>query len=190
MDALSGERELVRRFQSGDAAAFGALMSHYEPYVLGMVRRMVPDRSRAEDLCQETFLKVLGGLGRFRGESGLKTWIFRIAHNVVTDHLRAADGAVESLDERAEAGVEPADPAPPPPERLDEQALRRAMERAMGELVPVQREVLHLLYWQELSVAEIAQVLDMPEGTVKTHLFRGRKALRRYAAAFAPGGAP
>lgn len=190
MDGLSGERDLVRRFQAGEAAAFGAIMSHYEPYVLGMVRRMVPDRSRAEDLCQETFLKVLKGLGRFRGESGLKTWIFRIAHNVVADHARAAEPVAESLDARAEAGSDPPAPAPAPPDRLDERALRLALERAMGELVPVQREVLHLLYWQEFTVAQIAEVLGLPEGTVKTHLFRGRQALRRHAAAFAPGGAP
>ncbi len=188
MGALSGEGELVRRFQGGDAAAFEVLMSHYEPYVLGMVRRMVPDRSRAEDLCQEVFLKVLGGLGRFRGESGLGTWIFRIAHNVVTDHARAAEPAAESLEARAEEGLEPVDPAPPPLRGLEEERLRRAVETAMGELVPVQREVLHLLYWEELSVAEIAKVLDLPEGTVKTHLFRGRRALRRSAAGRASGG--
>lgn len=178
MEPLPGEKEWVRRFQSGDASAFVAIMNHYEPYILGLLTRLAGDRSRAEDLCQETFLKALKGLHAFRADSALKTWLFRIAHNTATDHLRAADPETQSLEERAEDGLFPEAPAPDPLARLEEAQMRNAVEGAMGGLPQQQKEILHLFYWDELSVAEIGQAMRMPEGTVKTLLFRGRQALR------------
>ncbi len=191
MERLPGEPELVRRFQNGDHSVFGAIMAHYEPYVLGLFKRMTPNGAQAEDLCQETFLKVLKGLGGFKGQSGLKTWIFRIAHNLACDSFRSPKGKEDSLDQIAEEGAgEPKGAGPLPPESLDESSLREAIEKAMEILPSNQREILHLLYWEELSVAEISKVLAIPEGTVKTHLFRARKALRRNASLLVAGGAP
>lgn len=190
MEKLAGELELVRRFKNGDHSVFGAIMAHYEPYVLGLLMRMAPNRAQAEDLCQETFLKVLKGLNRFKGGSELKTWIFRVAHNVAFDSFRSPESRADSLDALAEDGMQdPVAHAPLPSDNVDEGAMRQAVEKALGNLPRTQREVLHLLYWEELSVADIAKVLDIPEGTVKTHLFRGRKALRRDAALLLAGGA-
>lgn len=186
MESLPDERRWIARFQAGDSSAFETIMSHYEPYVLGLLWRMTGDRARAEDLCQETFIRVLKGLPRFRGESGLKTWIFRIARNTGTDLFRASDPATEPLDE--EAGAH-STPSPQDPSRsLERDQIRALVERAMAALPPIPKSVLHLFYWDELSVAEIASVLNLPEGTVKTHLFRGRKALRESALGFASGG--
>ena len=178
MEALPGERELVRRFQAGDASAFVGIMNHYEPYILGLLTRLTGDRSRAEDLCQETFLKALKGLPRFRSDSSLKTWLFRIAHNAVTDAVRASEPGSHSLEEMEEHDRTPETPQKGPEARLEEAQVRRAVEAAMASLPQQQREVLHLFYWDELTVAEIAQALRMPEGTVKTLLFRGRQAMR------------
>jgi len=178
MEALPGERELIRRFQAGDASAFVAIMNHYEPYLLGLLHRLTGDRSRAEDLCQETLIKALKGLPRFRSDSSLKTWLFRIAHNVVTDSVRGADPAGQSLEEMDERGRTPEAPHSGPQARIEEAQMRRAVERAMAGLPQQQREVLHLFYWDELSVSEIAAAMRMPEGTVKTLLFRGRQAMR------------
>ena len=178
MEALAGELEWVRKFQAGDAAAFGIIMNHYEPYILSMLTRLAGDRTRAEDLCQETFIKALKGLTSFRRDSSLKTWLFRIAHNTFTDHLRAEGPGTESLEGRAEAGIQSAETSKDPQARMEESQVREAVETAMQILPQQQREVMHLFYWGELSVGEIAQAMRMPEGTVKTLLFRGRQALR------------
>lgn len=189
MGELAGEEELVRRFQAGDTSAFGKLLAHHEPFVLSLLRRLVRDPATAEDLCQETFLRVLRGLPHFRAESGLRTWIYRVAHNAATDHLRGR-GPDDSLDSRAEEGFEPSAPGPTPTASVEEGELRKAVEEAMETLPAVQREVLHLLYWEDLSVAEIARATGMPDGTVKTHLFRGRQALRGKVVGLCSGGVP
>ncbi len=178
MEPLTGEREWIRRFQSGDASAFVAIMNHYEPYILGLLTRLAGDRTRAEDLCQETFLKALKGLPSFRRDSSLKTWLFRIAHNTATDQARAEGHENDSLDQREETGLQTHSNAPSPQSRVEEAQMQRSVEEAMASLPQSQREVLHLFYWDELSVGDIASALRMPEGTVKTLLFRGRNALR------------
>ncbi|MEW5765621.1 MAG: RNA polymerase sigma factor [Acidobacteriota bacterium] len=187
MERLPGEDGLVRRHLSGDPRAFDAIMRHYEPYVLGLLWRMAGERSAAEDLCQETFLKVLKGLPSFRGGSSLKTWIYRIAHNVWTDRLRARDPEETGGEEHPAYRVA-ADPRTPLG-RVEDAQIRMALEAAMADLPRAQREALHLFYWDDLSVEEVAQALSVPEGTVKTLLFRGRRALREKVA-LQLGGAP
>ncbi len=189
MDPLPDEKQWIKRFQGGDAAAFARIMGHYEPYVLGLLWRMTGDRHTAEDICQEVFIKVLKGLGRFRTDSSLKTWIFRIAHNAGLDHKRG-EKPTESLADRDEplAGRDEGRDLQPLA-RMEDAQLRKAIERALEALPALPREVLHLFYWDELSVAEIGTILDIPEGTVKTHLFRGRKALREQVLQSKLGGA-
>ena len=178
MEPLAGEKEWVLKFQSGDASAFVAIMNHYEPYILGLLTRLAGNRERAEDLCQETFLKALKGLSSFRRDSSLKTWLFRIAHNTAMDQARADGPGTDSLDEREEGGIQARSTTPDPQTRVEEAQMRGAVEEAMASLPQSQREVLHLFYWDELSVGEIAGALRMPEGSVKTLLFRDRNALR------------
>ena len=180
MEPLPGEKACIERFLSGDLASFARIMHHYEPYVLGLLWRITGDRSSAEDLCQETFLKVLKGLPSFRRDSSLKTWIFRVAHNTATDHLRASKPEAAPLNEE----VLPTSEASPGPllHVLDRQ-MQETVEGAMRHLSKDQRVVLHMLYWDEMTVAEIASALRMPEGTVKTLLFRGRQVLRKLVGA-------
>lgn len=188
MDPPLDESQLVRRCKAGDPGAFETLMRHYEPYVLGLLWRMTGNRAAAEDLCQDSFLKVLKRIPEFRFQSSFKTWVFRIAHNAAVDHLRArhletegpGSGELESL---------PAPSSPEDPDRaIEESQMRRALKRAVDALPANQREVIHLFYWGELSVEEIARATGMPEGTVKTHLFRGRQALRAGTFAILSGG--
>lgn len=190
MDPLPKEKQWIKRFQAGDAAAFARIMDHYEPYALGLIWRMTGDRHAAEDICQEVFIKVLKGLGRFRTDSSLKTWIFRIAHNAAQDHRRSKR-PMETMTGRAEALAESGDGREDDPlYRMQDAQLRKSIERALQALPSLPREVLHLFYWDDLSVAEIGTVLGIPEGTVKTHLFRGRKALREKMLDAKLGGAP
>jgi RNA polymerase sigma factor (sigma-70 family) len=191
MEPPPGEHQLVQKFQAGDASAFETLMVHYEPYLLGLLWRITGDRTIAEDLCQESFLKVLKGLRSFRFQSSLKTWLFRIAHNTATDYLRGRRPESETDDDVALEAL-PALPGTTDPARaVEESQIRRALHGAVQALPRSQREVIHLFYWDELSVEEISRATGMPEGTVKTHLFRGRQALRTGTlAALASGGAP
>jgi RNA polymerase sigma factor (sigma-70 family) len=188
MESLPEEQRWVARFQAGDPAAFERIMNHYEPYVLGLLWRMTGDRAKAEDLCQESFIRVLKGLPQFRGESSLKTWVFRIAHNTATDLFRTAKPETEPLDEGDFSSS--SDKGPGPLEKIEGEQLRRRIETAIGLLPELPRTILHLFYWDDLSVAQISAVLKIPEGTVKTHLFRGRKALRESAQRLLSGGAP
>lgn len=178
MEPLPAEQRWIEAFQAGDAAAFAKIMDHYEPYVLGLIWRMTGDRAVAEDLCQETFLKVLKGLSGFRRGSSLKTWIFRVAHNTVVDHARGGGPKAQSLDELEAGNVLPSDPSPTPLAQVQDAQLRRGIEAAMDKLPPRQREILHMLYWDGLTVAEIAAACAIPAGSVKTLLFRARQALR------------
>lgn len=188
MDPPLDESQLVRRCKAGDPDAFEALMRHYEPYILGLLWRMTGDRATAEDLCQETFMKVLKRLADFRLQSSLKTWMFRIAHNTAVDHVRARRPESGGADV-AEPDSLPAAPSSKDPARaLEESQVRGALRRAVDALPALQREVIHLFYWGELSVEEIARTTGMPEGTVKTHLFRGRRALREGTLATLSGG--
>ncbi len=132
MDPLPDEKQWIKRFQAGDAAAFAKIMGHYEPYVLGLVWRMTGDRHAAEDICQEVFIKVLKGLGRFRTDSSLKTWIFRIAHNAALDHKRS-EKPMESLADRDETlagGGEGRDRQPLA--HMEDAQLRKAIETGPG----------------------------------------------------------
>ncbi|MEJ2421979.1 MAG: RNA polymerase sigma factor [Acidobacteriota bacterium] len=177
MEPLPNEREWILRFKNGDPAAFERIMVHYEVYVLALMLRMTGGkRDLAEDLCQETFLKVLKGLSRFRHKSSLKTWIFRVAHNTAADHLRARreEPAVEE-----DAAAEIQDTSVSLEEALDQKRLREWILLALDQLHPSQGEVLNLYYWAGFSVEEIAHVTGAPVGTVKTHLHRGRSALRQ-----------
>ena len=177
MNRLEGENRLVKQFQSGDASAFELIMKHYEPYVLGLAARMTGDRATAEDICQEVFMKVLKGLRRFREGSTLKTWIFRIAHNTVVDHVRSNKNREETLDE-PEAEPKQDDTESSPLMALADEQLRLEITKSMKTLQPQAREIVHLFYWDQLSVGEISEALQLPAGTVKTHLFRARKQLR------------
>jgi RNA polymerase sigma-70 factor (ECF subfamily) len=191
MEPPPGERQLVQKFQAGDTSAFESLMVHYEPYILGLLWRITGDRTTAEDLCQDSFLKVLKGLHSFRFQSSFKTWIFRIAHNTATDFLRGRRPESEHDDGTALEEI-PAYPGAADPIRaIEESQIRNALHRSVQALPRYQREVIHLFYWDELSVDEISKAMGMPEGTVKTHLFRGRHALRTGAlATLAARGAP
>lgn len=187
MESLPEEQRWIARFQAGDPAAFERIMSHYEPYVLGLLWRMAGDRAKAEDLCQETFIRVLKGLPSFRGDSSLKTWIFRIAHNTATDLFRSVKPEAEPLEE-ADAPW-PQAGGPSPLENVESEQLRRRLEAAMRALPELPRTILHLFYWDDMPVVQIASILKLPEGTVKTHLFRGRKALRESVQRLLSGGA-
>lgn len=160
------------------AERFETLAAEHERAIYLLCLRMTGNRQDAQDCAQEALLRAFRAYSRFRGEARFKTWLYRIAHNACVDSLRARRADV-SLEHLREAGFDAPDTRAPTPYLAMEEAQRRqALLRAIGQLPVDQRAVLTLRDIQGLSYEEIADVLDTPEGTVKSRLNRARERLR------------
>ena len=182
------DADVVALAQQGRDAAFRELIRRYERPVFSLIYRMVRDRELAEDLAQDTFIKVLNHIDRYRPEFKLSSWLFKIANNVTIDHLRRRQLATVSLDgsphaaTAAEAQATSLDLADEQETALDELASRElgtAIEQAIGRLRPEYRSCIMLRHVEGRSYEEIAATLDLPLGTVKTYIHRARHELRR-----------
>ena len=180
------DAELVERALAGDAGsqdAYADLLARYERPVFTLILRMVRDRTLAEDLAQDAFVKAFGRLGTYDSASKFSSWLFKVAHNTAIDHLRRRDLDTVSLDApmgdehdaaprtiEDETGETPSGAA----ERAD---LSRALTRAVERLRPEYRQVVLLRYQAGLEYAEIVEATGFPLGTVKTYIHRARKEL-------------
>jgi RNA polymerase sigma-70 factor (ECF subfamily) len=146
---------------------------------------MVRNDSLAEDLAQEVFLKAFRALDTFDQRRKFSSWLFKIAHNTAIDQLRrrqldTVPLEVPDPDEPNLVAVVPDARAESPASRAERRDLARAMQSAVENLKPLYREVVILRYQEGLAYEEIAEITDLPLGTVKTHLFRARKAMVAY----------
>jgi RNA polymerase sigma-70 factor (ECF subfamily) len=165
--------ELIRLVGSGDRSAFDALYRRYARPVFGLALRRLGDRGRAEDAVQETFASVWRAAGSYKPERGPGApWLYAVARNAIVDNGRAKrEPPVDAPDEPAgEAG---------PPERAEMGWVAWRVHRALAELPESERSVIELAYWGGRSQSEIADLLGIPLGTVKT---RTRTGLARLAA--------
>jgi RNA polymerase sigma-70 factor (ECF subfamily) len=167
------ERELVERCRRGDEGAFQELVDGYKNLVYALIARTVQDRTRAEDLAQDVFLRIHRGLPYFRGEARLSTWIYRIVANVcVQDTTRPATVSLD--DERA---------APAVPSAADRQfgdfELRDRLEKAIARLPTNSRLLVAAHYLDGVRYEDLAEAFGLPLGTVKTQLYRAKQQLRR-----------
>jgi RNA polymerase sigma-70 factor (ECF subfamily) len=166
------EPELLARVVSGDRDAFDIMMRAHEDRVFSVCLRILGDRERALDATQDTFLTVFRKAGQFEGRAAFGTWIYRIAVNVCYDQIRRAKRRPsESLPDHAD----PADPAAEA--AIDSAGLRPEIEHALATLSPEFRNAVILSDLEGLSLPEVAEVLDVPIGTVKSRVFRGRRLL-------------
>ena len=165
------ERELGERCRRGDDRAFQELVDEYKHLVFALIARTVSNRSQTEDLAQEVFLRVHRGLPYFRGQARLSTWIYRIVLNVCTQSRARPDR--EPLD----AGHEPR--APMADRQFSDLELRDRLAKAIARLPPNYRLLVAAHYLQGVQYDALAEALDMPIGTVKTHLHRAKRQLRR-----------
>jgi len=171
------EQALLARCQRKDTEAFAELVAGQEDYVYTLARRVLRDPEEAAEVTQDIFLHVWNGLPFFRGESRFRTWLYRIVVNHCLNRLRRGqrDRRTVRLDDRVAGQL--ADPANDPHSEAWRQE-RRALIWGQVERLPERyRLVLTLYYQQEMSCAEIADLLGMPVATVKTHLYRARAAL-------------
>ena len=181
------DQEVVERASTGSEAAYRELVRRYQRPVFSLTYRMVRDRELAEDLTQETFVKVLNAIDRYRPEYKFSSWIFKIANNAAIDHLRRRELDTLSLDggpdamtpDRVQAtSLQLGDGAESQLEELEARELGTQIERAIGALRPEYRSCIIMRHVEGRAYDEIADVLDLPLGTVKTYIHRARAELR------------
>ena len=172
----AADDELVARCLDGIDGAFAELVDTYKSLVFGVISQVVRDQGRVEDLAQEVFLKLYKGLPSYRGDAKLSTWIYRIVRNVCTD-AATRDRPTASLDERNARGDLRYDPAVHDG-TFHAAELREELERAISELPIEQRFLISAHYFGGQQYQELADILGMPIGTVKTQLHRAKARLR------------
>lgn len=185
---LSAETEFIERLKAGEAKAFDLLVTRYSNDVYALLYRITEDAEEAGDLMQETFLNALKAIKNFRGEADLKTWLFRIAINESRNRFRwwkrrkrestisldATIGTSETtLGETFSSGEKS------PEENVLQRERAEKLRRALSELPDIFRETIVLCDIEGLSYEEIASVLQINIGTVKSRIARGREELRK-----------
>ena len=176
------EATIIKQVLEGDVNAFEGLVKEYEKNVYNLALRMTGDPEDAADMAQDAFIKAYSSLSSFRGDSKFSVWLFRIVSNLCLDFLRSRKRrptvslSVEN-DEGEDMEFEIADESQSPETLLEQKLTREAVRRGLDSLPPEQRQILLLREIQGLSYEEIAQVLELETGTVKSRIFRARKRL-------------
>ncbi|ASS68913.1 RNA polymerase sigma factor [Paenibacillus sp. D51F] len=168
------DEELVQGMMDGDQACFEALVHRYHAPLSGFLQRQLKDPGRAEDVVQETFLKLIRQLKDRRNPENVQAWLYRVAMNQCRDYWKSS--AYQTDRNRFGEPPERKDERPSVVELAERQETRREISQSLEELPQVQREVVMLRFYQDLKLQDIADVLQLPLGSVKTHLY---KALRR-----------
>jgi len=187
--AAASDQQIVSWAQEGEETAFRELVRRYQRPVFSLIYRMVRDRETAEDLAQETFLKVLNAIESYRPEHKFSSWIFKIANNAAIDHLRRREPDLLSLEgapdavslERQEAtALQVREQGESPLDELEARELGSHIERAIARLRPEYRACILLRHVEGRAYEEIATILGLPLGTVKTYIHRARGELREF----------
>jgi RNA polymerase sigma-70 factor (ECF subfamily) len=189
--ARSHEAAIVAELKSGSEAAYAWLIGEFQQPVYGLVYRIVNDPADAADTTQDVFLKVFRGMKHFHGESSLKTWIYRIALHEAANRRRwwfrhkARETSVEPESAEAATGMDFAiqvaltDPAESPFDNVAHHEVQQRVDEELRQVPEPYRTTLILRDLEEMSYEEIAELLEISLGTVKSRLTRGREALRK-----------
>jgi len=169
----SDDTELVVRVGEGDVAAYRELVRRYGARLHHYARRLLNESHEAEDVVQETFLRLWQRAGSYSPEARVTTWLHRIVHNLAVDRLRSR-GRWQALDDESEAPI-----SAPQVRKLDEQQRAKSLDAALNRLPERQRAALTLVHFHELSGKEAAAVLGVSETALESLLARARRALRQ-----------
>lgn len=178
------ELKCIKKAANGDAGAFEALVVRYQAQIYNLCLRMTGNPDDASDMTQEAFLKVWRHLDSFHFDSSFSTWLYRLASNCCLDFLRSQKRhptvslTVENDDEEDQI-LDVTDTAPTPEEHAISAEEKELLRLAMLQLEEEQRQILTLRVVNDLSYTEIAEILDVKEGTVKSRLSRARENLRK-----------
>jgi RNA polymerase sigma-70 factor (ECF subfamily) len=173
------ERELVQRARNGDEEAFRLLVEDNQRRIYSLALRYTRRHEDADEVAQETFVRAHRSLGRFRGEAGFSTWVYRIAVNCCLSHKRKQSRVNEVGNDETGNNQEHRDEKNPSPlRRAMSSQTRGLINRAMDSLSPQQRMVFVMKFLQQRTIAEIAGQIGCAEGTVKKQLFRAVGRMR------------
>ncbi len=181
------DQALAARAVEGDERAYREIVERYERPIFSLHYRMVRDRELAEDLAQETFIRAFNAIHTYNPRYKLSSWLFKIANNLAIDHLRkrrietvSIDGAPNAVteEEQAQTRQEFASDAESPEEYAANRELGEQIEAAIAKLRPQYRTATILRHVEGFSYEEIAGIMDLPLGTVKTYIHRARLELR------------
>lgn len=174
------DQHLIQRAQKGDSEAFAVLVTEHQRYVYNLALRVLKNEEDALDLAQETFVRAWTALPNFRGQSQFRTWLYRIVTNLCYNRLPSLRRSLTELGNDVIAELPETDIAfDNPAHGLETRELRSHLHQAIDHLDENYRLLISLRYQNELSYEEIATMLNLPLGTVKTGLFRAKEQLRR-----------
>lgn len=185
------DQEIVTLARQGREVAYRELIGRYQRPVFSLIYRLVRDREKSEDLAQETFIKVLNALDRYDPAYKFSSWIFKIAHNTSLDHLRKKDPATLSLDgsphaqtaaEIEASTLDAVSHDENPEEFTASRELGGHIEAAVAKLRPEYRTAIILCHVEGRPYEEIAEIMEVPLGTVKTYIHRARGELKVHLA--------
>jgi RNA polymerase sigma factor (sigma-70 family) len=176
---MTDNKLIVKKILAGNKKAFETLIRQHQRLVSHVVFRMVDNRADREDICQDVFLKVYQNLGGFQFESKLSTWIAKIAYNTCLNYLEKKRVLLYDDLSTEERNLETVPTTADGPDRLAEGKEISDLLRSEIDKMPVHyRTILTLYHLDQMSYQEIGDSMDLPEGTVKSYLFRGRKLLK------------
>ncbi|GHU60416.1 ECF RNA polymerase sigma factor SigW [Clostridia bacterium] len=181
---MDNTSEIIEKMSSGDDSAFEDLVREYEKKIYNLCLRMTGNPDDAFDLSQETFVKAYRALSAFKMESAVSTWLYRIASNTCLDFIRKRNRVIfftlsQSRDDEEEIFAEIPDNSYNPEKVFESAQIREAVAAALLGLPPKHRQIVVLREINGLSYAEISEILEISEGTVKSRLARAREHLRR-----------
>ncbi len=183
------DHALIAECCAGDKQAFDVLLLRHQNSVFTLATRLLADHHEAEDITQDTFLRAYEGIEEFRGAAKFSTWLYRICHNLCLNHLKR-----KKNDPTNDAGEETVpeelpDPRSRPPDQvLISREREHLVTQALSPLAPEFREVLRLHHTCQFSYQEIAELLELPVGTVRSRLHRGREEVKEYLRSYLQEG--
>ncbi|KAB8142405.1 sigma-70 family RNA polymerase sigma factor [Chloroflexia bacterium SDU3-3] len=189
--------DIIGRAQAGDREAFAQIILSQQHYVYSIAMSVLKNPEDAADLTQEAFIRLCRALPQYNGESRFTTWLYRLVVNLGRDELRRRGRQVQIVPNAAEEDeldpmrqVADDDRWSNPADALDSQELRNQVRAALGQLEEHYRLVLTLYYFDDMKYSDIAEVLDMPLNTVKSHIRRGKERLATLLEAQEQGAQP
>ncbi len=189
---LLDDRKLVERAREGDGSAFRVLVERYMKKVYAVALDMTGNHHEAEDISQDVFLKAYGSLPRFRGRAGVSTWLYRMTVNACIDRSRkkawkAMKPKGIELDENIQQHEQSQHTLSQPENAMERALMQQHIRRALGGLTERERAIFVLRHYHALPLKEIADCLNVTEGTVKSTLFRAIKRLQGMLAPYVRG---
>ena len=179
----TSDADYVRRLQRGETEAFEMLVRRHEKTIFNLVYRMLGDYDEAAEVSQEVFLSAYRAIGQFRGDANFSTWLYRIALN----HTSTRRKTLIRRQQRNVA-IEDTEPVrdlqPGPAEAMEKKEIRERVQRALNSLEPDDATVILLRDLQDIPYEEVARLLEIPVGTVKSRLHRARQALKSQLASY------